>query len=751
MTQSASQKIRNPTPPSQLLAVLAAGLVVGISTASIVISFAVLIFSGELAGFVSRGIGLFLFGSLIATIITGLASSYAGMISINQDVPAAIIAVMATGIVGSMASAATPDAIYLSVVAAIIITSLLTGLVFILQGYFKLGALFRFLPYPVVGGFLAGTGWLLVSGGMTVMTGPLAGSGQLAALVEPDMLIRWLPGAAFAVAMLMIVQRFNHFLIMPGMILGAAGLFHLFVWLLDIPIGHIRDQGWLLGPFPAGGLWQPFPPSAVFHVAWPAIFAQAGNIAAILTVSTIALLLNTSGLELMVKRDIQLDRELQANGLGTLGAGLVGGLVSYSALSLSILGHRIGGSSRLTSLVVAAVLGIILYFGPDMLSWTPKMVFGGLLMFLGLSLLNEWVYHAWFKFSRIDYLIIIIILIVIGMVGFLQGVVLGVVLAVGLFVVNYSRVSVIKHAFSGVQYPSRVTRLRAHRQLLEQKADEIYILQLQSFIFFGTANNLLHHVRQRIEAIDLPRLRFVVFDFRQVTGLDSTAMLSFTKLIQLAQSQQMVLVFTNPSAENMLPGQDGSVARFFARLSRIEQEDETSVCIFPDLDRGLEWCENQLLLAAGINLNDDHESLRAHLGSLLPDTANLDHILRYFERLEVHTGYYLMNQGDPPQDLYFIESGQVTAQLEFPDRSPVRLETMRGGRVVGEIGFYLNKPRTAAVVADEPSTLYRLSTQALRQMERDDPEAASAFHQGIIRLVSERLTHLITTVHALQQ
>jgi len=64
---------------------------------------------------------------------------------------------------------------------------------------------------------------------------------------------------------------------------------------------------------------------------------------------------------------------------------------------------------------------------------------------------------------------------------------------------------------------------------------------------------------------------------------------------------------------------------------------------------------------------------------------------------------------------------------------------------------YLNKPRTAAVVTDEPSTIYRLSIQALKRMEQNDPEAASAFHHGIIRLVSERLTHLINTVDALQR
>ena len=373
-------------------------------------------------------------------------------------------------------------------------------------------------------------------------------------------------------------------------------------------------------------------------------------------------------------------------------------------------------------------------------------------MMLGLSFLVEWVYLAWFKFSRIDYLIIITILVVIAVVGFLQGVVLGIVLAVGLFAVNYSRINVVKHSLTGANYQSRVTHSRAHRQILKEMGNEIYILQLQGFIFFGTANNLLKQVRQRVEATDLPRLRFVVLDFRQVTGLDSTAMLSFTKMIQMAYTHRLFLVFTNPSVESDLPGQSNTIAKFFAQLDDAEQDEtEKTVRIFPDLDIGLEWCENQMLLAVGVNPNDDQESLRTQFQSLLPDATNLDNLLKYFERLDVGTGYYLMRQGDPPENLYFIESGQVTAQIEFPDRNPIRLETMRGGRVVGEIGFYLKEPRTATVVTNAPSIIYRLSSQTLKRMEQDDPEAASTFHQGIIRLVSERLTHLINTVNALQR
>lgn len=72
-----------------------------------------------------------------------------------------------------------------------------------------------------------------------------------------------------------------------------------------------------------------------------------------------------------------------------------------------------------------------------------------MLIYLGLVLLAEWVYETWLRSSRRDFLVIITILAIIVTSGFLQGVIAGLVLAFILFVVSYSRVSVIKFALSG--------------------------------------------------------------------------------------------------------------------------------------------------------------------------------------------------------------------------------------------------------------------------------------------------------------
>jgi SulP family sulfate permease len=67
------------------------------------------------------------------------------------------------------------------------------------------------------------------------------------------------------------------------------------------------------------------------------------------------------------------------------------------------------------------------------------------------------------------------------------------------------------------------------------------------------------------------------------------------------------------------------------------------------------------------------------------------------------------------------------------------------------VGFYLNAPRSAAVIADEASVAYRLSRRALERMELEEPQAALAFHRLMVQLLGDRASHLMRTVQALQR
>ena len=734
----------------QIINGLSAGLVMGVVDVIFYISLAALIFSGDASPYVAKGIGLILLGGIPPLILVNLFSSHTGNVPAAQDAPAAILAVMAAGIMQSMSSSSLQEKI-ITVIAVIVLTTLSTGLFFILLGQFKLGSLVRFLPYPVIGGFLAGTGWLLVTGGIGVMSDVSFSFTDLGTLFQLDILLRWAPGLVFAFIMLLILNRYDHFLILPGMLFGTAVLFYGTVLFTQTPVSTLSAQGWLLGPFPSGSLWQPLTLADMALIHWNSILVQAGGMASVLMISVVSLLLNASGIELAIRQDLDLNRELRVIGLGNILGGLVGGIVSFHDLTDTMINYKIGKGSRVSSWVIAAVFALPLLFGAAALSYVPKITLGAMLIFFGLSFLYEWIYLAWFNFSRLEYVVIMLILVAIATLGYLQGVGLGIVAAVGLFVVNYSRVSVTKHALSGAELQSRFTRSPNQRKTLIEQSDKTFILQLQGFIFFGTANKLLEQVRSRIEQSNLAPLQFLILDFAKVSGLDSTAMLSFSKMKQVLQDRNINILVTGPSAEILKQLEKGEfVSKDSDMVIPAKHPARDTATAFSDLDHGLEWVENKILNVAS-DQQEQTLTLKEMFHELSPDETHLNDLFKFLEKKEVKRGDYLMRQSDAPDNIYFLESGQVTAQLEYPNQPPVRLETMKSGRVIGEIGFYLRQKRTAAVIADEPSTVYLLSAKSLAKMEKKSPQVASYFHQLIIQLLAERTTHLIRTVAALEK
>ena len=85
--------------------------------------------------------------------------------------------------------------------AALILSTLLTGLTLLLLGRNRLGQVIRFLPFPVIGGFMAGAGFLLVKGALTVGTGEEVTIQTLPLLFGPQTALRWIPSLTAAVVL----------------------------------------------------------------------------------------------------------------------------------------------------------------------------------------------------------------------------------------------------------------------------------------------------------------------------------------------------------------------------------------------------------------------------------------------------------------------------------------------------------------------------------------------------------------------
>jgi sulfate permease, SulP family len=723
----------------QIAVSIGAGVVAALMNFGMILSIAALIFAGSLAPYVSNGVSLMLISAAIMSIVFAVASSRPGMVIFAQDGPALLLALIAAAIIAGF-PADQGAAAYLTVIATIALTTLASGITFFLLGQFRLGSLVRYLPYPVVGGFLAGTGWLLVLGGIGIMAGVQPSLAQLPALFLPPTLWRWLPGLVFGLGILFVLQRIRHPLALPGMF--ALGVAAFYAWLTAVggSIEAAQANGLLLGPFPNQLVWAPLTPAMLADVNWPLIITQSAPIGTAVAIGVIGLLLNVSGLQLARREDLDLNQELRAAGLAQLASGMFGGLPGYHALGASTLAHRMGARSRLVSITFSVVLIAFFFFGGTFIALVPQVVLGSLVCYLGLAFLHDWLVETWGRLPRIDYALVVFILLLIAVFGMLTGVIVGLFIAVALFVVTYSRIEVVKHALTGATVQSRVTRSYTEQERLRELGAQTVIFQLQGFIFFGTAHELFERVRRRVQMQELPALRFAVFDFRLVSRLDSTALLSFSKLRQLAEQQGLTLVFTDLNPE---------IARQIAQ-GLLETAPAELVRIFRDLDHALEWCENAVL-AADDALELPPPTLHEQLAQLVPATTNLDTLIGHLERRSAPAGAYLMRKGDAPDDMFFIESGQVTAQITQPNGTTLRLETMRGGHAVGELGFYLGRRRTADVVADEPSEIYRVTRAGLARIAAHDPAAAAAFHLILARLLSDRVVHLIETVDALQR
>jgi SulP family sulfate permease len=737
-----SQWLRDEIKPERLLPGLTTGVLFGFTEVIFALSLGSLVFSGELARYLPYGIGIALVTAAVMLIVTSLASPVPGVIGSTQDSPAVVMAVIVAGIAASLPAVGVENQL-ITILVAIGISTLLTGIFFVALGIFKLGGLVRFVPYPVIGGFLAGTGWLLVQGSFGVLADIPLTFANIPALLQPDKLLVWIPGMLFALFMFFGLRRFHHSLAMPAILVGAILLFYLALLVTNTSLQSATEHGLLLGAASGEAVWQPLVLKNLLAANWAAILSQGGNIAVLLILSVVSLLLNASALELSTRQDIDLNRELQAAGFANILSGLAGGLVGYHALSLSTLSYRAGARGKLPGLLSGSVCVVMLIAGSSLLRFFPKPILGGLLLFLGLEFLSEWVVAGWSRLSHSDYAIVLLILVVIAVTDFLIGVGVGLVAAIILFVLSYSRINVVHHALSGAEMRSNVERCAYHQRSLTSLGRQIFILELQGFIFFGTSNALLEKIRSRVADIAQDPLRYIILDFRRVSGLDSSAVLSFVKGQQLAGGQGITLVLTHTSENIKRSFEQGGLLK-----SDPTGQVGASLHIFPDLDHGLEWCEEQLLEMERITLMHVPVTLSAQLFDSGFEKANTARLMKFLEPVKVEPGEYLIRQGEDADKLYFIVLGSVSIYLEMGNGTRVRLQTLGLGTAVGEPGLYLGAPCTASAIADSPVSAYRLTRDKLTEMIEKDPRLAATFHEFAARLLSERLAATTRTLEA---
>jgi SulP family sulfate permease len=677
-------------------------------------------------------------GSAVTGIYVSLRTSMPPAAAGPNNPAVAVMSVLAASVSGLvLANGGTAAMAVEHVLLSFTLATLVTGAVLYGLGKFRLGQYVRFVPYPVIGGFLAASGWLLASGGIKVVTGQntdlLQGIGSL----SPDTWLRLLAAAAFAAAVYVLKQVSGRQTALPIAFLMATAALDLALW--SAGLRH-EASGWYLQGTSPPATWVPLQSAASGGIDWHILLAVAPEIASAAGVTVVALLLDVSGLEVVRLKSADLDWEFRTNGAATILSAPVGGVMGKMSVNGTRLIDETGGTGRGSGLAAALIIGLVAVLGVDLARLVPAPILGGLLMYIGMTVLADVLLRSPAHRAWSDYALALLIMVAIVQNGYLAGVILGFVGACLMFALNYSRIAVIRRHLTRAVFASNVDRSAGAVRLLQDNGGRIHIFWLSGFIFFGSSHRLFEAISQAMDGVERGVRSYAVLDLGDVTGFDTSALLSLVKLRNHAEERGVTIAFAGLS-EQMLQA--------FTRLDLIGPKRPHQT--FATRNAALEWCEDELLTEARAELRsiDAETGIESWLATELGGLTLARKVACYFERRELCSGARLYTQGEPANSIDLIAEGSVAVMIGSEPGLAHLVRRMAKRTVVGEMGFFRHSPRAASVTAEAGAVVYTLTREAYDRLLAEEPEAGAAFLEFIVRALADRLEFANTGIAAL--
>jgi sulfate permease, SulP family len=713
---------------------LISSAVVGTFSILFYLSYAALIFSGPLTPFLGYGIAATFVTGAVGGAVMASRSSLPFAIGGPDGATSAVTAALVAALGAHMAAGSNGDALLTATMVALTLSSALTGLLLCGLGLARAGRAIRFVPYPVIGGFLGASGCLTALGAVQVLTGHRPQLADLGHLLDVDGAEKLLAGLAVAGFILLGRLFWKTPFAMPAQLLVSICAFYLAVLLLGIPLADAQAGGWMFTLPSAAKLAPPwtleFP-----HFPWNALPELAADFFAVMFVTVISLLLNITGIELATKREANLDRELNVVGAANLLCAGLGGYVACITMTRSNMNFVLGKNSRVAGLAIAAMSVAALLVNPKFIGYMPKCVLGGLLLTIGYDSLKRWLIGSARQLARLEYLSVLAIAFIIVRWGFVPGVSIGVIFGCATFALSAGRINGIKFAFDGTEYRSSLDRGPQELALLGAHGHELQGLCLQSYLFFGSANRLYEHVKALL--VEQPQCRFLLFDFKLVTGVDASATHSFTQIKQAADAlgARLVLVNLSPALNSA-----------FGNINFITRD----ILVIPELDRALEACETAII-AAHSDADNETRSLRDWLAEALGNAEYAELLALECKRLEFGAGEVVAHQGAAADSMHFILEGRVGIIVKLEDGRSVRVRSLGRHTTIGEMGLITGRPRSATVQAEIASVAYELPADAFERLKVERPTLAQALFTFVIGVMAERLSFASRVIGVLQR
>ena len=713
-----------------------AGVIASVVLIANIVSFGALMFPGELNGGIPVAIWAMLIGSCIGGIWIALATSLPPL-SVGIDSPTGTVLVLLSAMTSGriLSAGGSPQAAVQGVMLVFILATFACGVLLYVLGSCRLGSYFRFVPSSVVGGFLAATGFFLLAGGIRMTTGrTITLEGLTAHWGAPETIK--IASAVVTLAILLSVRQWiKSAFALPATLLA--------MWLASVALLRTcglsgADHGWYFHSLGTLTRWSPFAALHGSALNGPMLVRLLPEILVAALVALISLITKVSSIETGRQASADLDRELRAHGIANMAAVPFGGVAGSLQVGTSSLLEHLGGA-RMSGVACAVTMGIVGMANFDLPGLIPIPLIAGLVFFLAYSFIFDALRRPYQQRAWLDLGLVIIIAIVCLQFGYLTGVLAGLVCACMIFTVSYARLGAVRRHATRAQVPSHVVRTREAAAYLRENGDAIQLYWLSGYIFFGSSEGLFERIQADIGDLPPRKVKYVVLDFRNVPGSDSSAALSLTKLRNFCARRGATLVFCSLSAACRNVLERGGFLR-----------GKNPCAVFDDFQTALSWCERQVLAKSPILIDTSQAGFEAWLQQRLGPNASIPKLVGYLERKEIVEPQIIYREGDAADTLDLVAAGNLNVDIATENGGTRRLRRLATHTVVGEMGFFRRSSRSATVSSDGPAVLFAMTRASLERMRREEPDLAGAFTDFIIRVIADRLEATNREIAALE-
>ena len=532
-------------------------------------------------------------------------------------------------------------------------------------GLVRVGTLLKYTPHPVVAGFQNTAAALL----FLVQLANVSGFDH----TKPFTFVLTHPGEikplSILVAALTFVAMWNSRKLVPrippllaGLAVGTGLYYALIACGLSDYLGPIIGDATkdALSHAPWGNIGELTRMGDLFAL-WPTILGGGLALAIIASIDALlcAKLVTQPG-----DARAHADRLLVRLGIGNGVAASFGGITAGINIGPSLANRAFGARTPLSVLVNAAAILLAFTVLFPLVTRLPRVALSAVIMVIAVQHFDLWSFQLIKRIKAstggqrrlllIDLLVVVLVAVLSITVNIVLAVFLGTVIAVMLFVVRMSR-SIIRRSYRCNTISSRKSRDTRESQALERHGSSILVMELQGALFFGTGERLI----DEIEAATRSETHFLILDLRRVSEIDSTGarIISDVQTNLTRKGRQLGLVLSKRS--DVMPR-----LKDLGVLEYVPADQ-----IFEDMDRAIEWAEDNLLHKVLDEPPPAHE-LPLEKVSILHnfDPSEIAALELRLTRVAHPKGGTIFHQGDSGTDLFIVTKGTASAYIHQPTR-----------------------------------------------------------------------------------